>query len=116
VFRGLEDAITVEVDVTNTGEAEGKESVQFYVSQVSTPRLQRPVKELKGFGKVSLKPGETGTVGYKLDRYALGYFDTKVMSWVVDENAVFEVLAAASSRDVRGSARFKIEGKLQWIK
>ena len=106
----------MEVDVTNTGEVEGQESVQFYVSQVSTPGLQRPVKELKGFGKVSLKPGETGTVGYKIDRYALGYFDTKVMSWVVDENAMFEVLAAASSQDVRGSTKFTAEGKLQWIK
>ena len=110
------DNITVSVDITNTGDVFGKESVQFYVAQTSKSGLPRPVKELKGFAKVQLQPGETKTASYVLDKYALGYFNDKFMKWVVDENAEFEVLAAASSQDVRGSAAFKVEGAMSWIK
>ncbi|KAK6360605.1 hypothetical protein TWF730_006742 [Orbilia blumenaviensis] len=108
--------VTVSVDVTNTGYRSGKEAVQFYVSQISKPGLPRPVRELKGFAKVALEPGETKTVQYKLDKYALGYFNEKVKKWVVDENAEFEVFAAANSRDLRGSAIFSIMSGMQWIK
>jgi beta-glucosidase len=109
------DSITVSVDITNTGDFYGKESVQFYVAQTSNPGLPRPVKELKGFAKVALEPGQTKTASYVLDKYALGYFNDKLTSWVVDENAEFEVYAAASSADVRGSAKFHVEGSMKWI-
>lgn len=111
----MKDRLTVSVDITNTGEMAGKESVQFYVAQVSKPGLTRPIKELKGFAKVDLRPGETKTASYVLDKYALGYWDTKMRSWVVDRDAEFEVLAAASSQDIRGSAKFRVEGVMQWI-
>lgn len=113
IFSG---SVTVSVDVTNTGYYSGKESIQFYVSQISKPGLPRPVRELKGFAKVSVHPGETKTATYKLDKYALGYFNDKQKRWVVDENAEFEVFAAASSRDLRGSAIFSILSGLHWIR
>ncbi|PWW75923.1 Glycoside Hydrolase Family 3 protein [Tuber magnatum] len=111
----FKDKMTASVDITNAGRMAGKESVQFYVSQISKPGLARPIKELKGFAKVDLKPGETKTASYVLDKYALGYFDEKRMSWVVDKDAQFEVHAAASSRDIRGSAKFRVSGTMQWI-
>lgn len=111
----LKDKLTVSVDITNTGEVSGKESVQFYVSQVSKPGLTRPVKELKGFAKVDLRPGETKTASYVLDKYALGYWDEKMRSWTVDRDAEFAVHAAASSQDIKGSVNFRVEGTMQWI-
>ncbi|KAI5788501.1 glycoside hydrolase superfamily [Geopyxis carbonaria] len=108
-------SITVSVDITNTGEKAGKESVQFYVSQTSKSGLPRPVKELKGFAKVGLQPGETKTAQYVLDKYALGYFNEKPMRWVVDQDAEYAVHAAASSADIRGTAVFRVEGPMSWI-
>jgi len=112
IFRG---PITVSVDIKNTGAVTGAESVQFYVAQTSKPGLVRPLRELKGFAKVTLQPGETKTASYVLDKYALGYFNDKTMMWVVDEDAEFEVFAGASSRDFRGSAKFETIQQMQWI-
>lgn len=114
--EGDSGSLTVEVDITNTGDKEGKESVQFYVSQTSKSGLPRPVRELKAFDKVCLKPGETKTAKGTLDKYALGYYDEKKASWVVDEGAEFEVYAAASSRDLRGSAKFSVGKGMKWLK
>ncbi|EPS37218.1 hypothetical protein H072_9121 [Dactylellina haptotyla CBS 200.50] len=108
--------ITVSADVKNSGYRFGKESVQFYVSQISKPGLPRPIRELKGFAKLALQPGETKTASCTLDKYALGYFDEKLGKWVVDQNAEFEVFAAASSRDLRGSAMFSVMAAIYWIK
>lgn len=110
-----ESVVVVSVDVTNTGRLPGKESVQFYVSQTSTPGLPRPVKELKGFTKVSLRPGETATASYALDKYALGYYNERQARWVVDEGAEFVVHAAASSADIRGQAAFRVAKGMTWI-
>ncbi|KAI5851715.1 glycoside hydrolase superfamily [Morchella snyderi] len=111
----LRDTLTVSVDITNTGKVSGKESVQFYVSQTSKTGLIRPIKELKGFAKVDLRTGETKTASYALDKYALGYWDEKMRSWTVDKDAEFEVYAAASSQDIKGSAKFRVEGTMQWV-
>ena len=102
--------IDVLIDITNTGSVPGKESVQFYVAQTSKPGLARPVKELKGFDKVGLKPGETKTARCVLDKYALGYYDDKKARWVVDQDAEFKVIAGASSRDLKGEKEFKVAG------
>jgi beta-glucosidase len=112
VFDGK---VTVSADVTNAGAVRGKETVQFYVSQTSKPGLNRPIKELKGFDKVDLNPGETKTAKYTLDKYALGYFNDKKMKWIVDEDAQYEVHIAASSTDVRGSVKFQVQGSMEWI-
>jgi beta-glucosidase len=100
------ERLTVSVDVTNTGGRSGQEVVQLYVRDV-TARLARPPKELKGFAKVALEPGETSTVTLKLDRDALAYWDDARRSWVA-EAGEFEVLVGGSSADIRERAVFRL--------
>ncbi|OZJ01949.1 hypothetical protein BZG36_05126, partial [Bifiguratus adelaidae] len=76
--------LKVSVDVTNSGKVASKEVVQVYVRDVQS-RLIRPDKELKGFTKVFLNPGETKTVEVTLDKYALGYYDDKISKFVAEE-------------------------------
>ncbi|MFN2231764.1 MAG: beta-glucosidase, partial [Anaerolineae bacterium] len=83
------DGLTVSVDVTNTGDVAGKEIVQVYVHDVAA-RLSRPVKELKGFAKVALQPGETRTVTIELDARAFAYYDPAYQRWVTESGA-FEI-------------------------
>jgi beta-glucosidase len=78
----------------------GKEVVQVYVHPVE-PRLKRPWKELKGFAKVSLEPGETKTVTIPLDFRAFAYYDPAYHQWVTDEEAEFDLLIGASAEDIR---------------
>lgn len=91
--------ITVSVDVTNTGCTSGKEIVQFYVSD-KTDKVQRPVRELKGFAKVSLEPGETKTVSAKLDDRAFSWYSVQISDWYAFPGE-YEISAGASSRDIR---------------
>ncbi len=97
-FRDV-DGVSVSVEVTNTGKMTGKEVVQVYVhDQVS--RLVRPPKELKGFAKVELKPGETKTVTIALDRRAFAYFHPGYQTWIT-EDGQFDLLIGSSSADIR---------------
>jgi beta-glucosidase len=91
--------LKVKVDVTNTGKIAGKEIVQLYVRDVKST-FARPEKELKAFEKVELKPKQTKTVTFTLDREAFWYFDTASNAWNV-EPGEFEILIGASSRDIR---------------
>ncbi len=95
----LGDAITVSVDVENTGSRAGQEVVQLYVHDVQSS-LVRPDKELKAFAKVDLKPGETRTVTLTLDVEALSFYDPVRTSWIA-EPGEFEILVGSSSRDIR---------------
>lgn len=115
VFESLDSKITVTVDVTNTGSVAGKEIVQFYVAQISTPGLIRPVRELKGFAKVSIEAGKTATATTTLDKVAISYWDDGPHAWRADMNATFVVEAAASSRDVRCSESFTTGEGFMWI-
>ena len=99
--------VEVSLDVTNTGAVPGKETVQIYVRDVQSA-LVRPEKELKGFQKIELAPGQTGTVRCVLDGRALSYYDPVKMDWVL-EPGEFEVLAGASSGDVRLRGTFVVE-------
>jgi beta-glucosidase len=93
------DGVTVAVDVTNTGKVAGKEIVQVYVhDQAAT--LSRPQKELKGFAKVSLLPGETKTVSIPLDFRAFAFYHPGHQKWVAEEGA-FDLLIGASAADIR---------------
>jgi len=91
--------LKVKVDVTNSGKVTGKEIVQLYVRDVKST-LARPEKELKAFEKVELKPRQTKTVTFTLDREAFWYFDAVKNAWSV-ESGEFEILVGASSRDIR---------------
>lgn len=95
------DGLTVTVDVTNTGKVAGKEIVQLYVHD-RISRLVRPPKELKGFTKVELLPGETKTVSIALDFRAFAYYHPGYKQWIT-EDGDFDLLIGASSTDIRCS-------------
>ena len=93
------DGLTVSVDVTNTGSMAGKETVQVYVRDQKSG-LVRPDKELKGFAKVELQPGETQTVTIQLDVRAFAYYHPGYHQWITEDGA-FDILIGASSADIR---------------
>jgi beta-glucosidase len=90
---------TVTLTVRNTGKVAGAEVVQLYVKDLKSA-VKRPEKELKGFEKVFLKPGETKTVTMQLPADAFKYYDEAMKQWVL-EPGQFEVLVGSSSRDIR---------------
>ena len=105
------DGVTVSVDVTNTGKVAGKEVVQVYVHDQKSG-LIRPPKELKGFAKVDLKPGETKTVTLALDFRAFAYFHPAYQQWIT-EDGEFDILIGASSADIRCTLTTKLKSTLE---
>lgn len=101
------ETLTVTVAVTNTGNRRGAEVVQCYVSDLKSS-LPRPVKELKGFRKVSLAPGETREVSFTIGKEALSFFDDARHAWVA-EPGKFEIRIAASATDIRSKAAFELK-------
>ena len=104
------DRLTVTLTVKNTGPVAGKEIVQIYVRDVEATAF-RPDKELKGFEKVELLPGEEVRVAIQLDRRAFAYYDSGIGDWVVESGA-FDILAGASSCDIRLQAAVAVESTL----
>lgn len=104
---GEGDVVALSFDLTNTGSVAGKEVVQVYARpQVS--RLIRPLRELKGFAKVALEPGETRRVTIEVAAKDLRYYDPAHGKWLLDRGGLtFEI--AASSRDIRLSAEVFVE-------
>jgi alpha-L-rhamnosidase len=98
--------LTVSIEVTNTGQRAGDEVVQLYVHEVG-PAVKRPVKELRGFERINLKPGETKQVTFTLPAEKLAYYDETAHGFVVKPGA-FDVLVGRSSQDVRGQSRFTV--------
>lgn len=94
-----DDSLTVSVDVTNTGERAGDEVVQLYVAHPQSA-VERPLKELKGFERLALDPGQTRTVEFVLCASELAYRDAEHDRWVV-EVAPAEIQVGASSADIR---------------
>lgn len=93
------DGLTITVDITNTGDVAGQEIVQVYVHDQQSV-LVRPEKELKGFAKVRLEPGETKTVSVTLDFRAFAYYHPEYRQWIT-EDGDFDILIAASAADIR---------------
>jgi beta-glucosidase len=93
------NAVTVSVDVKNTGSRAGDEVVQLYVTHLNSA-LARPLKELKGFRRVQVKPGETITVSLPLTAPALSYWNAAKHAFVVEPGKV-EIMVGASSADLR---------------
>ncbi len=102
------DPLTVQVDVTNAGPVAGKQVVQLYVGDVESA-VFRPVRELKGFAKVLLQPGETQTVTFTLDQRAFAYWNTQLNGWHVETGA-FSIEVGHSSADIALSAQVTVEG------
>ena len=90
--------LTVSVDVTNTGKCFGKEVVQLYVADRESSAI-RPVRELKGFEKIALNPGETKTVSFTLNQRSFAYYEGKIHDWHV-ETGEFTIQIGRSSRDI----------------
>ena len=91
--------VTAQFEIRNTGATAGAEVAQLYIHQ-KNPRLPRPEKELKGFKKVFLKPGETQTVSIALDKGAFEFYDPAQGGWVAEKDG-FEIAIGSSSRDIR---------------
>ncbi len=92
------EEVTVSVKVKNTGSRAGKEVVQLYVADQESTVI-RPEKELKGFEKVALKPGEEKTVTFTLNKRSFACFNTDIHDWHV-ESGMFTVMIGKSSRDI----------------
>ncbi len=97
--------LTVHLDLINTGNRSGAEVVQLYVRDVEAV-VPRPLKELKGFQKVHLEPGEKKSLSLELSRRDLSYFDEKSNTWVAKDGN-FEVLLGSSSKEIRLNGIFR---------
>ena len=104
---GQDETLTITLPVTNTGSREGSEVIQLYISDLQSS-LPRPVKELKGFSKVKLAPGETREVTFTIGKEALSFFDDARHEWVA-EPGKFEALVGASSTDIRNRVAFELK-------
>ncbi|WP_158996329.1 glycoside hydrolase family 3 C-terminal domain-containing protein [Mucilaginibacter sp. L196] len=100
------DQITFSVKVKNTGTRAGEEVVQLYISDLKSS-VPRPVKELKGFEKITLQPNEEKTVTFTIDKSALSYFDIAKHGWVA-EPGDFTALVGAASDDIRTKILFTL--------
>jgi len=97
--KGNGPSVKVIFDLTNAGKVEGAEAVQVYVGEVN-PKIDRPGKELKGFKKLNLKPGETKKVEITLDKDSFSYWNPATKNWTMDSGD-FEILVGSSSSDIK---------------
>lgn len=104
------DCLRVKCHVKNTGKVLGKEVVQLYVS-VPHSRVNRAVKELRGFQKIALQPGEEKEVVFELDFRSFAYYETKISGWFVESGEI-EIAVGASSRDIRLTGHVKMESSM----
>jgi beta-glucosidase len=102
----------VSFTVTNTGKVAGREVVQVYIADPQSS-LPRPVKELKGFCKVSLAPKESKKVTVELGRDAISFYDDRQMAWVAEKGS-YEILVAASAADVKLEGEVILEKGFTW--
>lgn len=106
------EKLSVTVDVKNIGNRAGKEIVQLYVAPVGKRRQMRPVKELKGFQKIFLKPDEMREVTFELDKRSFAYYNKELMDWYV-ESGEFDLLVGSSSANILQSATVRVEGTVK---
>lgn len=103
------DSLTLSVTVKNTGHVAGREVVQLYVRDCESS-VVRPVKELKGFEKIELAPGESKVIVFTLDRKAFAFYSEKTHDWFV-ESGDFEIMIGSSSRDIKLSSVIHVESQ-----
>ncbi len=105
------ETLTVTCKVKNVGGVAGKEAVQLYVRE-KKPHASRPVRELKGFEKVDLKPGEEKEVRFVLDKRSFAYYEERLHDWYV-ESGEYAVEIGASSRDIRLEGSVQVQGTVE---
>ncbi len=103
---GINKNIEISFKIKNTGKVKGKEVAQVYISE-ENPTIFKPVKELKGFEKVELEPGEEKEVHITLSKDAFEYYNVETKKWAV-ESGIYKILVGKSSRDIVLSKRIKI--------
>lgn len=101
------DKLTVSFKIKNAGSVAGAEIAQVYVKDVEST-VYRPEKELKGFKKVFLSPGEEKEVSIELSKRSFAFYDVAIHDWHVETGA-FDILVGASSRDIKLSAQVQVE-------
>lgn len=101
---GKRGTLRASIEVSNSGATDGAEVVQLYVGQ-NDPKVDRPIKELKGFEKIFLKAGEKCTVTFEIDAADLAYYDEKARTWQSDKGD-YTILIGSSSEDIRATAQF----------
>ena len=106
---GSKGTLRIHVDVTNTGHVAGEEVVQIYVG-CESPSVPRPLKELKGFSKVHLDPGQTRRVDFSIGVRQLAYYDTKSKSWIVELGNYRVHVGPSSRREDLLTAQFRVHG------
>ena len=104
---GSDESLTITIPVRNTGDRDGKETVQLYIGDDKASVL-RPLKELKGFEKIELAPGEEKTVNFTITPDALKFYDDKTASWVA-EPGKFRAYIGSSSTDIRATVPFELK-------
>jgi beta-glucosidase len=109
--KAEKDSAKITFKVKNTGNRLGKEAAQVYVRDVESTAF-RPQKELNGFIKVELQPGEEKEVSIELNRRAFAFYDVTQCDWIV-EAGDFEILVGASSRDIRLTATIRLDSNQQ---
>lgn len=102
--------LTATVDVTNTGQWQGRGAVQFYVHQDES-RVKQPVKKLIGFQNVDLAPGQTRAVTFQVHASDLAFWDITRNKWVVERSS-FHLMAGGSSADTPATATFQVNGEV----
>ncbi|MCI6118214.1 MAG: glycoside hydrolase family 3 C-terminal domain-containing protein [Prevotella sp.] len=98
---------TLHTSIKNTGSRSGAETVQLYIRDVKSS-LPRPVKELKGFQKVTLAPGEQRDITFTIDKSMLSYYDDSKGEWVMEPGR-FEALIGASAGDIKSKVAFEVK-------
>lgn len=101
------DKLLVKLSIKNTGDVNGSEVIQLYIKDIQSS-IDRPVKELKGFKKVNLNPGEEKVVEFTIDQKALSFFDSKTKEWIA-ESGEFEILIGSSSQDIKLKEMFTLK-------
>lgn len=103
-----EEEIKVSIEVKNTGGQKGKEAVQLYVSD-HTNVIHRPEKELKGFEKIELEPGESKKVEFRLNKRSFSWYSTELEDWFCGTGE-YEIQIGASSADIRQKKAIRLKG------
>ena len=106
VNDGTETVLKVSADIRNTGDRDGAEVVQLYLAPPAGD-VERPVKELKGFDKLTLQAGQSGRAVMELPRRAFARFDADTHNWVVDPGT-WRILVGSSSEDIRSIAEINV--------
>ena len=101
------DKINISVTIKNTGKVSGSQVLQLYISDLQSSVI-RPVKELKGFQKVYLTPGETKEITFSIDKSALSFYDDKTHSWTA-EKGKFSAFIGLSAGEIGKAVKFELK-------